>query len=950
MMKKLVIITWLLATFINPELRSQSKEESRQNFFEAESWILFEAYQDALPLYLQLLKRYPKNSNYKYRIGQCYINIPGEKIKAVSYLEDAITDIDPLYKEGKFSESGAPYDALYYLANAYRINNQIDKALKTYELFRLNLNPAVYDTTVVNLQIQSCRNAKELMRMPLYLKVKNLGNVINSSNNDYNPVVSDKEDMIVYSRSQAFYDAILYSTKVNGVWTDPQNLNELLKVDRDLFPTSISKDGKDLYLYSSADYDGIIYTSRFENGKWSPLVKLNDNINTKYWESHATISHDNKKLYFTSNRKGTYGGLDIYVSTRDSTGDWGPAVNLGPTINTPYNEESPFLSQDDKTLFFSSRGHFNMGGYDIFYSTLLDNGEWSVPLNVGSPLNTTDDDVFFRPLNQGYEGYISKELPGGFGKQDIYRVEIFSNDHPRKFFVRGMVKVADLINNMNDSVKVSAMNIKNPDQTIIVYSNPQNGQYEFQLPQGDYQITYQGDGGQTIIKNLNLPLLNPSDSFILPGTVLPRTDFTADLNVESNKSISVTEGDSIVIPMKVEPKSILTVETWIGDSLVSVKHYTMLDSVFNYKMAPANGKNRVVFKLTDRFNNQTTTEVLITRERNITNQPVNRPEYNRIISQKQIAILAEMLKSRAKDKLLDLVTNSNIKDKEFGKIDDYISFLEEEAVKKGVDAEAVDRLALTIAVMDNILTQAAVDLMTKYSDGELKKLLSELDIYASNLKTWTDLQQYISEKTGGRISPRDLNKIAAAILNGIDPSIDILKSKILTFSENSSIGSLVKQAISFADNTNSKTTAKWLQSFYDEALKLGLTQGQIVELIVRMSTVPDTKTDQYLNDLIGNSDEQFLSTLKSVNLKKARIKTPEDLISYLLNNKEKYPQEFVFGSIANLINSKNISPEDFKAKVPSGNKNELWILWLLLLAGIFIFFLIFWRRRNKNKK
>jgi hypothetical protein len=950
MIKRLVIITWLLATFINPELRSQSKEESRQNFFEAESWILFEAYQDALPLYLQLLKRYPNNSNYKYRIGQCYINIPGEKIKAVSYLEDAISNIDPKYKEGKFSESGAPYDALYYLANAYRINNQIDKALKTYELFRLNLNPAVYDTTVVNLQIQSCRNAKELMRMPLYLKVKNLGNVINSSNNDYNPVVSDKEDMIVYSRSQAFYDAILYSTKVNGVWTDPQNMNELLKVDRDLFPTSISKDGKDLYLYSSADYDGIIYTSRFENGKWSPLVKLNDNINTKYWESHATISHDNKKLYFTSNRKGTYGGLDIYVSSRDSTGDWGPAVNLGPTINTPYNEESPFLSQDDKTLFFSSRGHFNMGGYDIFYSTLLDNGEWSVPLNLGFPLNTTDDDVFFRPLNQGYEGYISKELPGGFGKQDIYRVEIFSNDHPRKFFVRGMVKVADLINNMNDSVKVSAMNIKNPDQTIIVYSNPKSGQYEFQLPQGDYQIKYQGDGGQTVIKNINLPLLNPSDSFILPGTVLPRTDFSADLNVESNKSISVTGGDSILIPMKVEPKSLLTIENWVGDSLVSVQHFTVMDSVFNYKMAPANGKNRVVFKLTDKFNNQTNTEVLITRERNITNQPVNRPEYSRIISQKQIAILAEMLKSRAKDKLLDLVTNANIKDKEFGKVDDYISFLEEEAVKKGINPEDADRLALNVAVRDNILTQAAVDLMAKYSDGELKNILSELDIYASNLKTWTDLQQYISEKTGGRISPQELNRIAAAILNGIDPTIDILRSKILTFTETSSIGSLVKEAITSTDKGNFNTTWRWLQSFYYESLKLGLTQDKIVELFVKMSSLPGNSPDQYLNDLIGHSDEQFISALKAVALKKANIKTPEDLIKYLIANKEKYPQEFVFGSIADLINSKNVSHQDLKTKVPSGSRNGLWILWLLILAGLFTFFLILWRRRNKDKK
>src|SRR5450756_2554899 len=133
------------------------------------------------------------------------MNIPGEKIRAVSYLEDAVKNIDPKYKEGKFKETGAPYDAIYYLANAYRINNQIDKALKTYEQFRKNLNSDVYDTTVVNLQIQSCRNAKELMRMPLYVKFNNLGKMINGVNNDFNPVVSDKEDLLVFSRSQAFY-------------------------------------------------------------------------------------------------------------------------------------------------------------------------------------------------------------------------------------------------------------------------------------------------------------------------------------------------------------------------------------------------------------------------------------------------------------------------------------------------------------------------------------------------------------------------------------------------------------------------------------------------------------------------------------------------------------------------------------------------------------------------
>jgi WD40-like Beta Propeller Repeat/Viral/Archaeal nuclease/Tetratricopeptide repeat len=939
-----------MATFINSGLFSQSKEVSRNNFYDAESWILFEAYQDALPIYLQLLKSYPDNANFKYRIGQCYINIPGEKAKAIGYLEDAVKNIDPKYKEGKFNETGAPYDALYYLANAYRINNQVDKALRAYELFRKNLNSEVYDTTVVNLQIQSCRNAKDLMKMPLYVKKINLGSMINSVNNDFNPVVSDKEDLIVFSRSQAFYDALLYSTKVNGVWTEPKNMNELLKIDRDLFPTSISKDGKDLYLYSSADYDGIIYTSRFENGTWSPIVKLNDNINTKYWESHATISHDNKKLYFTSNRKGTYGGLDIYVSNRDSTGDWGPAVNLGPVINTPYNEESPFLSDDDKTLFFSSRGHFNMGGYDIFYSTLLPNGEWSVPLNIGYPLNTTDDDVFFKSMNQGYDGYNSKEIPGGFGKQDIYRIEIFSNDHPRKFFVRGMAKVADLMSNVNDSVKISAMNIKNPDQTLIVYSNPKTGEYEFHLPQGNYQITYEGDGGEEIVRKIDLPLLNPSDSIVLPGTILPKTDFVADLNVETNKTISVTSGDSILFPMKVEPKSFLTVEHWVGDSLVSVEHFTILDSTFNYKMAPSRGKNRVVFKLTDRFNNTTNTEVLITREKYLSKQPLIRPEYNRVISEKQIASFITLLKSRAKGDLLKVITETDIKNKEFGKIDEYISYLKEEAIKKGVNPEEVDKLALKVAVLDNILTQAAVDYFAKHTEGDLKDILAGLDIYKSNLKTWTDLQEYIKAKTGGKISPEDLNRIASAVLAESDPSIAVLRNKILTYGENFTSGDIIRQSVATVDQNDIRTKGKWLQAFYSEVVKHGLTQSQISEMLVIISSLPGTKVEQYLNDLIGQSEEPIISVLKSIDLKKEGIKTPEDLINHLFTNKERYPEEYVFKSIANLITSKDISADIIKSHFAPARKGNLWILWVLLGTGLFIIFFILLKRKKVDKK
>jgi hypothetical protein len=609
------------------------------------------------------------------------------------------------------------------------------------------------------------------MKTPLFIKAKNLGRVINGTSNDFNPVVSDKEDLIVFSRSEAFYDAIMYSVKVNGVWTDPQNMNAMLKIDRDLYPTSLSKDGKELYLYSAADYDGNIYTTKFENGTWTPIVKLNENINTKYWESHAAVSHDNKKLYFTSNRKGTYGGLDIYVSNRDSTGNWGPATNLGPQINTPYNEESPFLSSDDKTLFFSSRGHYNMGGYDIFSSKLLDNGSWSVPVNIGSPLNTTDDDLFFKPLNQGFEGYISKELAGGYGKQDIYKIEIFSDKHPRQFFVKGTVKAADLMSGINDSVRVSALNLKDPNHVMIVYSNPKTGEYEFQLPQGNYQITYESDGSGKVVKNLDLPLLNPSDSFLLPGAILPKTDFVADLNVETNKNISVTIGDSILFPMKVEPRSTLTIEHWVGDSLKSVENFTIRDSVFNYKMAPSKGNNKLVFKLTDRFNNTTRTEVLITRQGNHIEQQVASPEYSRIISEKQIASLSAVLKSRANNDLAEVINDVKTGNQQFGKTDDYISLIKDDAVRKGIKSEDVDKLALKVALMDNILTQAAIDYFARHTDGDLNKILTDLNIYNENLKTWTDLQKYVSLKTGGKIKPEDLNNIAATVLSQSNPAV-----------------------------------------------------------------------------------------------------------------------------------------------------------------------------------
>ncbi len=493
MIKRFIPLKLLLVIFPFADSFSQSKIDIKMTFHDAESWVLFEDYKEALPLYQQLYQLYPDNFNIKYRIGQCYLNMPGEKEKAISYLEDAVKNINPKYREGRFRETGAPHDALYYLANAYRINYQLDKALEIYSLFKQNLDSRVYDSAIVNLQIRSCTNAKTLMGTPLFLKELNLGDNINEAGSEYNPVISDDESIMVFSKSLAFYDAILYSTKSNGAWTAPVNLNEVLKVDRDIYPVSLSGDGTILYIYNSENYDGNIFSSKYENGTWSPIIKLNDNINTKYWESHAVMSHDNSRLYFTSNRKNTIGGLDIYVSSRDTSGDWGPAANLGPAINTPYNEETPFLSKDDKILFFSSRGHMNMGGHDIFYSTLLENGEWSVPVNVGYPVNSTDDDLFFSPLNDGKEGYIAKFSPHGFGRHDIYRLE-----------------------------------------------------YERMVPQADSEVTIEKPAGENIRKELNLPPTSKPDNVEIPDTIPPGTDFFPGPVKDSTDNIRATTRDSLL--------------------------------------------------------------------------------------------------------------------------------------------------------------------------------------------------------------------------------------------------------------------------------------------------------------------------------------------------------------------------------------------------------------------
>lgn len=472
---KFIFFTFVLSTCFKL-VSAQENIKSRDLFLEAESYFLYEEYSEALPIYIKLKDQFPNNFNIDFKIGRCYIYLPYEKQRAPDYLERASKHISLAYKEGNYKEINTPIDVLFYLGDAYRVNNQLEKAIKSYQSFKAQSNNKVYDLNLVDDQIKACHRGIEIEKTPIDISESNLGEVINTPFSETNPVVSENETMLVYASKLPFYEAVYYSKKELGKWTKPINMIPELGVDGDCYPTSISADGTELYIYRSNEFKGDIFVTNFKNGKWSKIRKLNNNINTKYWESHACVSHDGKTLYFTSNRKGGFGGLDIYKSTRSSADNWGPAVNLGSVINSPYNEETPFLLSNGKRLYFSSFGHETMGGYDVFYSDQNSDNSWSTPVNLGYPINTSDDDVFYNPIRDGSIAYIAKFDKGGFGKYDIYRYEIFSDQNPRKYLVNGSVRIpsSDISKNAVMKIQPSQLISEVSENKIIAQNKTNN--------------------------------------------------------------------------------------------------------------------------------------------------------------------------------------------------------------------------------------------------------------------------------------------------------------------------------------------------------------------------------------------------------------------------------------------------------------------------------------------
>jgi outer membrane protein OmpA-like peptidoglycan-associated protein len=315
-------------------------------------------------------------------------------------------------------------------------NMEFDSAIVFYQRYLTRVDAS--DSKKVKetrKRIAECESGKRLSMMPRDFVITNLGPEINSASADYAPVLNEDETLLVFtsrrpdgnlskqkSEDGDYFEDIFFSIGDGMRWAKAQPMSSPINTPFHNSNLAVSADGKQLFLYNDAN-EGDILVSELANGKWSQPKSLPYPVNTRYHESSLAITADGNRMFVASERPGGLGGSDIYIIEKNPTGQWGSAKNLGPSINTEWDEDSPFIDYDQQALYFSSNGHNSIGGYDIFRS-LLKNGIWMPAENLGLPINTTANDSYFVSTDDGKRAYYSSVREGGSGQEDIYLITL----------------------------------------------------------------------------------------------------------------------------------------------------------------------------------------------------------------------------------------------------------------------------------------------------------------------------------------------------------------------------------------------------------------------------------------------------------------------------------------------------------------------------------------------
>lgn len=456
-------------------------------------------YKPALPFYQEAYTFNPENAELNYKIGTIYkeMNRPHD---AEPYFEKALRlDNDPIHRvEGEIT-----------LAEVYHLDGRWDDAIVAYNQYmewlknadvkklHLHEDDLPHELNYVKMRIKQCENGKQLTQDSVPILLENMGAGINTEYPEYSAVINGNEDYMVFTSRRLGstggkmppgdvwqYEDIYFSTRDKKTgWKQSQKLPGEVNSETHEAPVWISADGTKMIIYRPAN-KGDLYFTNLVDGQWSKPEEI-PHVNSKYSETHASMTADGKVIYFTSDNpkyekvhhgeKGHF-NLDIYkIVYLEDKGEWSDPIQV-EELNTEYDEECPFIEPDGKTMYFSSQGHTSTGGFDIFKTIMGDDGKFSRPQNMGYPINSPFNDVYIFFSPDGKRGYFDSDRRGGFGEKDIYEMFILSAIRlPLK------VEVLDVATGklIDADIKITEKGSKPHD---IVLTNSSPGVYESSLP------------------------------------------------------------------------------------------------------------------------------------------------------------------------------------------------------------------------------------------------------------------------------------------------------------------------------------------------------------------------------------------------------------------------------------------------------------------------------------
>lgn len=472
------------------EIKSLLKEA--QNYFDIED------YYHAAPLYRNILAIEPKNE-------KAGLNAAISLFK-LNVVKDSLMFLIPNLN------SSSLIDAKYYLAKIEHLQKRFDEAILLLEKYiKDNPKKRLHNNEEVNYLINVCKNAKDFINKPTRSIIKNMGSEINTSAAEYVPVLIPDESALYFtSRREGssnnkkdaqgnYYEDVYVSYKEFGKWKKAENIGPPINSETNDACVAISPDGQRMMVFRPAAnaLTGDLYITQLTSeGKWEVPQKMPKEINSQFIETSGCFSNDTAFFYFSSNRPGGYGGKDLYSIKRLPNNKWAMPYNLGPNVNTLYDEDAPFLHPDGVTLYFSSKGHNTMGEYDVFKSTLdPETNLYSKAENLGHPINNVGNDIFFVMSVDGQRGYYSSIKEDSYGESDLYMIDTHFGDNDLK--VKHGVAFK---NGIKAKVKITILDNEGNRVNGTYFSNPKSGKFILVLnPLKSYRAIAESDGYVTLV-------------------------------------------------------------------------------------------------------------------------------------------------------------------------------------------------------------------------------------------------------------------------------------------------------------------------------------------------------------------------------------------------------------------------------------------------------------------